>query len=415
MVTALSPKRTPIPDIIQEHFKELAFLWGQRESALRSPAYTMRELAMLEERIEAHVQGLLVAGVDLIPVVEEGLTSDDPATSFAAAYALLRLENETATLAVIQAFSAAHGTQMHGLGQALSHARLEQILPSLPFLFFSSAAPTVAAAADVLAWHEALPPPGMTIEHLLQDEDPAVRETGWRVVANSALPVDPKLYAAAMRDEDVNVRRSAILAAAWNAVPGSLLLARQLAEAPKTDNLYAMELLGILGGPEDVQRMTSIAKAKELGPGRFKVLGCFGHPALVELLLAELANPDPKDASAAGAAFSKITGQNIDSKTRVKAQPEDGEQPDEFEAEFLEDVTLPSGELARTHWDKAKAQFGRATRVCKGFDLSRGAAPEALARLDMESRWELFLRSKFSGTWSGSPVNLERFPQTTQP
>lgn len=412
---ATGPKLTFIPDIIEEHSEELAFLWGQRENALRSPTYTMRELAMLEERIEAHVQGLLVAGLDLIPLVEEGLTSDDPATTFAAAYSLLRLENETATLAVIQAFSAAQGKQMYGLRQALSLARLEQILPAVPFLFFSSASTTVAAAADVLACHGALPPPGLTIEHLLQDEDSAVRQTGWQVVANSGLSVDPERYAAAVRDEEPAVRRAGLEAAAWNAVPGVLVLARQLAEEPKPDNLYALELLAILGGPEDLQRMTSIAKTKELGPGRFKVLGCFGHPALVELLLAELANPDPEIAAAAGAAFTKVTGQDIDSKDRAKVPPKDGEKPDDFEAEFLEEVTVPSPELARTHWEKVKPRFAKATRVCKGFDMSRGATPEALAKLDMESRWEFFLRSKFTGAWSGSPVSLERFPQAPQP
>jgi len=29
----------------------------------------------------------------------------------------------------------------------------------------------------------------------------------------------------------------------------------------------------------------------------------------------------------------------------------------------------------------------------------------------MESRWEVCLRARFSGTWSGSPLRLERFPQ----
>jgi uncharacterized protein (TIGR02270 family) len=408
------PKATYIPELIVQHYEELQFLWGQRESALRSPRYTMREFSALEQRIEAHIEGMLVAGVDLIQFVEEGLTSDDPATTFAAAYSLLRLENETATLAVIQAFSAAPGKQMYGLRQALSHAQLEQILPAVPFLFFSSTSTTVAAAADVLACHGALPPPGLTIEHLLQDEDSAVRQTGWQVVANSGLSVDPRLYAAAVRDEEPAVRRAGLQAAAWNAVPDVLVLARQLAEEPRPDNLYALELLAILGGPEDLQRMTSIAKTKELGPGRFKVLGCFGHPALVELLLAELTNPDPQIAAAAGAAFTKVTGQDIDSKDRAKVPPQDGEKPDDFEAEFLEGVPVPSPELARTHWEKAKPRLAKATRVCKGFDLSRGATPGALAKLDMESRWEFFLRSKFTGAWSGSPVSLERFPQAPQ-
>jgi uncharacterized protein (TIGR02270 family) len=371
----------------------------------------MREFSALEARIEAHVQGLLVAGVDLIKIVEEGLASDDPATSFAAAYALLRLENETATLAVIQAFSEAQGKQMHGLRQALSLARMEQILPSLPFLFFSSVTPTVAAAADVLARHGALPPPGLTIESLLQDGDPLVRETGWGVVANSGLGVDPKLYAAAVRDEAPSVRRAGLWAAAWTGVPGALLLARQLAEAPTPDNLYALELLAILGGPEDVQRMTSITKNSELGLSRFKLVGSFGHPMLVELLLAELANPDPEVAAAAAAAFSKITGLDIDSKDQATLPPKNGKEPDEFEAEFLDEITLPDPALARAQWGKLKPPVTRATRVCRGFDLSRGAPPESVAKLDMESRWEFFLRSRFTRAWSGSPADLERFPQ----
>jgi uncharacterized protein (TIGR02270 family) len=405
------PKLSYIPELVEHHYEELQFLWGQREFALRSPLYTLPKFLDLEQRIEAHVQGLLVAGADLIQIVEQGLTSDDPSTSFAAAYALLRLENETATLAVIQAFSGAHGKQMLGLRQALSLARMEQILPSLPFLFFSSAAPTVAAAADVLAWHGALPPPGLTIDTLLQDEDPSVRETAWGVVANSGLALDPKLYAAAVRDEKPEVRRAGLWAAAWTAVPGALLMARQLAETPTPENLYGLELLAVLGTPEDVQRMIAIAKVKDLGPARLKLVGSFGHPVLMELLLAELANPDPEVATAAGAAFSKITGQDIDSKDRTTLPPKDGKEPDEFEAEFLDEVTLPDPTLARTQWEKVKPRLSRATRLCRGFDLSRGAFADIMAKLDMESRWECFLRSRFTRAWSGSPADLERFPQ----
>jgi uncharacterized protein (TIGR02270 family) len=406
-----APRRTYIPELIERHYEELQFLWGQRETALRSPRYTMREFSALERRIEAHVRGLLVAGVDLIHIVEEGLSSEDPATAFAAAYALLRMENETATLAVVQAFSGAHGKQLYGLRQALAHAKLEQILPSLPFLFFSSAAPTVAAAADVLAWHDALPPPGTTIEHLLQDEDPAVRQMGWLVVANSGVSVDPKTYAAAMRDEDPTVRRAGLEAAAWNAVPGVLVIARQLADKPTAENLYVFELLATLGGVEDLQRMTSLAKLEELGPARLRLLGVYGHPGLVEVLIDELANADPEIAAAAGAAFRKITGHDIDSKDRTQVAPRDGEKPDDFDAEFLEEVTLPDPALARAHWDKVKPGFAKASRVCRGLDISRGAAPGVLAKFDMESRWESCLRSKFTKVSSGTPATFERFPQ----
>ena len=233
--------------------------------------------------------------------------------------------------------------------------------------------------------------PGLTIETLLEDEDPGVRETGWLVVTDSGLTLDPKLYATAMRDDSPAVRRAGLWAAAWTAVPGALLMARQLAETPTPENLYALELLAVLGTSEDVQRMIAIAKVKDLGPARLKLVGSFGHPVLMELLLAELANPDPEVATAAGAAFSKITGQDIDSKNRTTLPPKDGKEPDEFEAEFLDEVTLPDPALARAQWAKMKPRFSQATRVCRGFDLSRGASADILAKLDMESRWESFL------------------------
>jgi len=52
-------------------------------SALRSAAYTMREMGMLEERIEAHAQGLLVLGANLPDFVAKGLEGDDAMAAFA--------------------------------------------------------------------------------------------------------------------------------------------------------------------------------------------------------------------------------------------------------------------------------------------------------------------------------------------
>lgn len=405
------PKTTYIPDLLEEHYEELQFLWGRRQSALRSPTITMRGFSALEERIEGHVQGLLVAQDRLIPFLEEGLSSNDPARAFATAYPLLRLDTEAARSPVLNAFSTAAGKQLDGICQALCQSPVNSILPALQALFFSSSSITAAAAAEVLAFHRALPAQLGPIEQLLQDEDPAVRQSGWRVVATAALAIDPKLYSAAMRDDAAGVRRAAIEAAAWNALPAAVALGRRIAESPTPGNLEVLEVLGTLGSAEDLRYVEWIGKASEAGPGRFRVVGCGGHPALVELLLAELANPDPATACTAGAAFTKMTGEDIDSKTRTKLPPEDGHEADDFEAEFLEEVRLPDLEIAGGHWGKVKPRLARATRICRGFDITQGVTAEALASFDMESRWEFFLRNKFMKTWSGSPASLEKFPQ----
>src|SRR2546426_7951091 len=81
-------------DILEEHLEELAFLWSQRQAAVRDPAYTIRELTHLEERITAHLHGVLTIGEVALPLLEDTLSAEDPHIVFAAAYALLHRSEE---------------------------------------------------------------------------------------------------------------------------------------------------------------------------------------------------------------------------------------------------------------------------------------------------------------------------------
>lgn len=48
-------------EVIDQHSEEAAFLWTQRDQAVASPRYTLKHLAKLDGRVEAHVDGLRVA------------------------------------------------------------------------------------------------------------------------------------------------------------------------------------------------------------------------------------------------------------------------------------------------------------------------------------------------------------------
>jgi len=406
-----SPTATFIPDILEEHVEELAFLWDQRRTAVRDPRYTIRELTHLEERIAAHLQGVLAVGEVALPLLEDTLAGEDPAMVFAAALALLHAKNETATARVRDSFGHAQGPVLAALCDALAQAPLNPGVAPFRELFHGGPAPVGAAAGTILAFHSALEPTIPQVERLLRDEDAAVRQSGWRLVGYLGVPLKAKVYGAARRDEDPGVRRAALHAGAWCGQPGVLAVCRKFAAQPTPEDLDALELLAILGAPEDARLVATLTSTPALGPARFHLVGTYGHPALMDLVLAALADSDPALAAAAGAAFTKMTGQNVDSEKKAKLPPENGGEPDEFEAEFQEEVLLPDPDIAHRHWKLVKPVFEQACRLRRGFDVGGALTPEVFAALDMESRWEILLRARFQGKWGGSPLRLERFPQ----
>src|SRR5687768_236888 len=48
--------------VVSQHAEEAAFLWTLRNRAVDEPHYSLEELAALDERVEAHLDGLKIAG-----------------------------------------------------------------------------------------------------------------------------------------------------------------------------------------------------------------------------------------------------------------------------------------------------------------------------------------------------------------
>ena len=404
------PRATYIPDILEEHLDEVAFLWGQRQVALYGPDYTVFQFLRLEWRIAAHGSGLLAVGDSALPLLEDRLTHDDPLTVFAAAYALLQFGSPSAAGRVVEAFSVAEGDKLAGLEAAQSHAPQDGTAAKLEDVRRTASAPIALAAATALTF-SAIPVTSDEIVPFLRHDEADVRRRAWRLIGYLGAAVGPKAYAAAMRDADTTVRRAALWAGAWCGEQGVLTVCRGLAAEPKADALEDLELLAILAGPEDLQLLKGLVANEALGPGRYRLAGAYGHPELMDLVLPGIANEDLPVALAAGAAFTKLTGLPIESGRRVTLPPEGGGKPDEFEAEFLDEVLLPDSELAQRHWARVGAWLQRATRMQRGFDVGRPLSPDEFAALDMRSRWEMWLRARFHGVWRGSPLRLERFPQ----
>ena len=405
------PLATFIPDIVIEHYEEVEFIWGQRQSALDDPAYSMRELVDLQERIEAHVQGLLVGGERVIPFVVEGLSADDPSLAFAAGYPLLRLNQPDPARLVLDAFDRARGGRLDGLRQALCHGPVSSTLRRVRTAA-RSAEPLVASAAlEVLAFQSPSDCQADLLVHFLRHETPEMRRGGWRVAELLKNPVVPHLYQKALEDDDPRVRREAHWAAAWAQQTWILDRCRTLAKSPNPESLDALRILAILGGPDDLSTICDPCWSEQIGASWFKILGSFGHPEAIADLIQGMENPNPRLAVAAGAAFTKITGCDVVSQTRVQLPPEDGHQPDEFEKEFLDEAFLPDPSKARDLWKKVKGMYPEGLRFYRGKALGHELTRDLLNRLDLPSLREACLRARFDALWSGGLIDLERLAQ----
>ena len=399
-----------IPDIAEEHFEELQFLWSQRRNALHSAAHTMREMGMLEERIEAHLQGLLVLGDHLSDFVAPSLASSDEMPAFAATYALLRLGTADALERVRNALLEAEGKRLDGIREALAHGPAQPLIPLLQSLFVSAPPPLAVAAGEALAFHRALQVSAEQLSPLLRDEAPAVRRGAWRIAAYAGMAVPPALYDIALRDDDPGVKAEARTAAAWSGYGGWVTHCRALAEAPAPDGVQPIAMLAAVLPPQEYKAVAALAAQPAFGPERHQIAAAFGHPVMVDFLLAEMESANPATAAGAGAAFGRMLGVAVESGRRATVPPPDGETPDEFEAEFLDEVQLPDVPRARAHWERVRPQLAHATRIAHGLDVSAGINRETFAQLDMASRRELCLRARLTTGWSGTPLILEQFP-----
>ena len=402
---------TFIPDVVEEHYDELQFLWSQRRRALRSPAYTSRELGMLEERIEARAQGMQVIGERILDFVAPGLAGDDELPAFAAAFALLRLGTPEAAQRVADAFAVARGPKLAGLRDALASNVVPSLHQGLGALFLGSPSSLGACAGEVLAFQGSTGLETRLIERLVTSEEPAARAGGWRLAAYVGAALPPHVLESAYRDDDPTARGAALEAAAWTGSPTFAPLCRALAASPAPEVIGTLATFAALASPEEYQLVGAVAANPAAGPDRFRVIGSFGHPYFVEQLVREMEHPDAATAAAAGLAFTKMTGREVQSDRRARVPLDDAPPADAFEAEFQDEVFLPDPDLARRHWQELAPALARAPRICRGLDLSQALTGEQFALLDMESRWEYCLRARLFGGWPGSPLDLERFPQ----
>ena len=226
-----------------------------------------------------------------------------------------------------------------------------------------------------------------TIENTTDPQIPRLPRSTQSVPSNTGWPFQQGLI-----DEDGPVRVAAFIAAICQMQTWVVDRSRAAALALTKEDFHEALFLAALADDQDLPLIQKLLLASHLGPRRFRLASICGNPRLIPLLMTLLESSDPTTAYFAGAAFSRMTGIEIDSERSAEVEDPHSDVPLE--------IRLPDPALAKSAWQERAAEFGSAKRIANGRiveSILDSAQLEPDDTMDMESLWIQRLRRVFGG------------------
>lgn len=357
----MNQAKAVIPHIIDQHAQEAAFLWLLRNNAVNAPHYDLNDLAKLDDRIDAHLDGLRISGDYGWTVCSENLQIKESGEVFAAA--ILALEGQS----------------------------IERI--NLVYNIVEDAPETLNGLVSAFGWVEPHNLQGK-VNGLLVSENPLWRQIG--LAACAIHRVDPGKYLEqAILDDNINLRARALKAvgelgrvdlinalleqlshdndnvrfwAAWSAVligdrDQAVNLLRHEIELNSKFCFPAMQVaLPVL----DTQSIKKTLKPLSVNDDvlRLAIMGAgiSGDPCYIPWLIEHMENTDL--ARVAGEAFSYLCGVDLADQDLEGDLPESdlngpNENPEDENVALDSDEDLPCPDplLVQQWWQKNENYF----------------------------------------------------------
>ena len=370
-----------IEEVVSQHAEETAILWIHRDSAVHAPHYGLPDLVELEERIEAHLEGLRIAGDAGWGQVALALKHGEPGEVFAAG--MLALESGVPEkLAMVFDVAAASPEAARGLVSALGWVERKRLAGIVRDMLTRGAPLMRTLGIAACAVHRA--DPGQALVEGVVDPDPGLRARSLRTAGMlKRLDLLPSV-ARAYGDEDEACRFWAAWSGAMmkdaNAIarlrafarPGSPYAARAFEVALRAmDPTAAVEWLKTIGKHAELRRLLIIGS------------GIVGNPVSVHWLIRQMT--DPEHARVAAEAVAMITGVDIveadlegEWPEGFEAGPSDDPEDEDVEMDPDEDLPWPEPAAVDAWWDANKARFKSGQRYLLGVPVAPGPLQQVL-------------------------------------
>ncbi len=169
--------------VVEEHFEELQALWYVHSIAVRNERYFSGDLLKLQDRIAAHVNGVVLAGSRAHGIVQEALVSGDAGMVFAAVLTCLRTPDLPLHLPLFKAFDQADDQSAHGWIEGFCASPIAACESSLLERVETPEVNIASQAAYILAFHGNLTVDHPCIQRFMCDANPIVRQRGWAILS----------------------------------------------------------------------------------------------------------------------------------------------------------------------------------------------------------------------------------------
>ncbi len=375
-------------DVVEEHFDELDFLWELREASIFRSSLRPLHLGRLEERMLAHLDGLLEAGPAGVELARAALGSESWSRVAAASWVLLR-QSVPQVDSVADSLAGAAPDSAAGHRLALRHSQADAWSKRAPRDIEGLPLHVAAVWIDALTYQRR-PIDRAGLTRLASDSDPRHRARAWAARLRVGPPPSPAELAASAEDESAEVREAALHAAARWSTPGLLPLLRAAAQRAGERDAEAIRLLGALGSEPDLVLLRAPLESRRAGVAALRGIGALGSPAGLPIVLEAL--EDPEFSLGAGDAFEAITGESL-----------------RFAAGGTEERDRPDVDEARAIWKRIHRGFSAAERWRRGRPIDTLSLREVLAEADLEGARDAYLRVCVTSEGRGPDVELETF------
>jgi len=371
-----------IARIVSQHAEEATFLWNQRDAAVHRAHFTLRTVTALDDRLEAHLDGLRVAAEDGWKICKEVLPPEDAGAIFSLATAALESGLDD-RLNEVFAAAAADPSFERGLASAIAWLAPVSAARTIP-RFLASPDPIrrrAAIAGSAILRQD----PGRPLLDAANDSDPLLAARALRALGELAKAEHLGLFQKHFDAQDPGIRFWACWSASLLSTdPNAVIRLKEIASHTGPLRARAADLAVRRMAPADAsawrEKIASDPKNRRLA---VMLAGGIGDPAAIPWLLALM--KEPPLARGAGEAFSFITGIDLEQDKLDAKKPEGFESgptdnPEDADVDMDPDDDLPWPDPAKVadRWKAIQGTLAAGKRYLVGKEITPDQAKAVL-------------------------------------